>query len=99
MIHTYRENLIEICAIRFNGSSDNIKEICDMCGATIFGYLESNKMITGFVMELNRTAERYHVSLGDYVAIDRSETIHVYKEGYFKMKFSAIEQDDLENQK
>lgn len=99
MIRGYRENLIEVYAVRFDGTGDIIKEICDMCGGTVFGYLETNEMVTGFVMEKNNGEDRYHISLGDYVAIDRSETIHVYKEGYFRMKFSVIEQDDLENQK
>lgn len=92
MIYLYQEKLIEVHAIQFNGTKESVDEICSMCGAGVYGYLATKENeLSGMVIETHSGNKQYHVSVGDYVACDNSETIHVYKEGYFRLKFQRKE--------
>ena len=94
MIHIYREKLMEVHALQFDGTIESKDEICRMCGAGVYGYLATpENELSGMVIETHSGGRQYHVSVGDYVACDNSETIHVYKEGYFRMKFRRVEEE------
>lgn len=90
VIQIYREKLVEVHAIQFTGTKESVDEICGMCGTGVYGYLATpENELSGMVME--KGEKQYHVSVGDFVACDASETIHVYKENYFRLKFKKVE--------
>ena len=83
---------MEVHAVQYDGTDESANEICRMCNAGIHGYLATtDNEISGIVITTYKDGKTYHVSLGDYVACDASNTIHVYKESYFRMKFKRVE--------